>query len=522
MVFFLKGQEAPSEKNSMKGERTSVTTEKAIEMIGVSKHFGGIQALKNVSFSVKKGSVHALVGENGAGKSTLMKILSGVYKKDQGRTILDDKDVEINDYSHSQALGIAFVPQELALVQYFSVAENIFLGREPRQAGKTLIDWKGLYKDTEKLLEELNINLNPKTKVRDLSVSDQQMVVIARILSQDAKVIIMDEPTARLGHHEIIKLLDYIRYLKAKGNTIIYISHRLEEIFEICDSVTVLRDGEAVSTKEVKDVTKDELIKLMVNRDVKSGQILYGDRKLAGEVLQVKNLTRTGVVRDISFSVRAGEILGIFGLVGSGRTETIRAMLGIDPRHGGTILLEGREVNFRNIRDSIKAGLVLVPEERRNQGVILSLSIRSNVTLGDLKKYGRFGILDQRKEKQAVTELVDRLRVRRSSIEQKVGDLSGGNQQKVVLSKWMANEVKVFLLDEPTRGIDVGAKSEIYQLIEKIASEGTAVVIISSEIPEIQSICDRVIIMKEGQITAELNRDQLQSAETILKYAIGT
>ncbi|MCM3760600.1 sugar ABC transporter ATP-binding protein [Alkalihalobacillus oceani] len=497
------------------------TVENIIEMQNVSKRFGGIKALSDVSFSVKKGTVHALLGENGAGKSTLMKILSGVYSKDEGKILLNGKEINIQDYAHSKSLGIALVPQELSLVPYFNVAENIFLGREPKRKGTLLVDWKKLYKDTEELLERLQINLNPRTQVDKLSVSDQQMTVIAKVLALDTKVIIMDEPTARLGHSEVDHLLEYIVNLKKRGISIIYISHHLEEIMKICDEVTVLRDGKSVTTEKVSGVTIDDLIKLMVNREFTTTleKINRDNSEIGKEVLRVENLSRKNVISDINFSVRQGEILGISGLVGAGRTETIRTLLGIDKKSSGKVYLEGKEINLQSMGDAVKAGLVLVPEERRNQGVVLDLSIRANISLGTLGDYCKFGLINQRKEKQVVSSLVKKLGVKSGSIEQTVSSLSGGNQQKVVLSKWMSKSVKVFFLDEPTRGIDIGAKAEIYNLINDLAKQGVAIVMVSSEIPELQAICDRVLVMKEGRITADLNHNELD-AEKLLSYAI--
>ncbi|ADU31984.1 sugar ABC transporter ATP-binding protein [Evansella cellulosilytica] len=493
-----------------------------IEMRNVSKRFGGTKALDNVNFSVEKGSIHALLGENGAGKSTLMKILSGVYSKDDGQIFLDGEEVNIQSYSHSQTIGIALVPQELSLVQYFTVGENIFLGREPKYKGTNLINWKKLYKDTETLLKDLNIKLSAKTVVNDLSVSEQQMVIIAKVLSLNAKVIIMDEPTARLGHQEVEKLLDYVKYLKSEGISIIYISHHLEEIYKVCDEITVLRDGKTVGTKKTTEVKIEELINLMVNREFSSAIKKVSNEQTNTdkneEVLRVENLSNARV-KDINFSVGRGEILGISGLVGAGRTEMVRALLGIDKRNSGDIFLEGKKIKLNDMSDAVDAGLVLVPEERRKQGVVLDLSIRSNISLGNLSSFCVGPFLNQKKERQVAKDLIKKLRVRTGSAEQLVSNLSGGNQQKVVLAKWMSRPVKVFILDEPTRGIDVGSKGEIYQLINDLAKEGTAVVMISSEIPEIQAVCDRVLVMKEGKITGELTSEELE-ADKILSYAI--
>ena len=489
-----------------------------LELKNVGKQFGGIQALSDVSFSVERGTIHALVGENGAGKSTLMKILSGIYNKDGGKTIIDGKEINIGSYAHSQSLGVALVPQELALVSDFTVGENIFLGNEPKRFGTSIIDQKLLYKKTKNLLDELNIMVDPKAKITDLSVSDQQMIVIAKSLSQNAKILILDEPTARLGHHEIEQLLDYVLYLKSQGITIIYISHHFEELFQISDEITVLRDGKSVATKKTKKVTEDELIKLMVNKDF-THSFNKVKRNIGEELLRVENMKKQDTVNNVSFSVKKGEILGFAGLVGAGRTEMVRALLGIDSKDGGKVFLEGKEVHFRNLRDSVKAGLVLVPEERRKQGVVSELSVQSNISLGSLEMLSTGTIIKPKKEKQIVKDLIERLKIRTSSPNQLVGNLSGGNQQKVVLAKWLSRPVKIFFLDEPTRGIDIGAKNEIYKLIEKLANEGATIVMISSEIPELKAICDRIIVMKNGRNVADLPNNEIE-ADRILAHSM--
>lgn len=492
-----------------------------IEMSHIDKQFGGVYALKDVSLSLKKGTVLALLGENGAGKSTLMKILTGVITKDGGTVKMNGAEINPRNYAEAQNMGIAYVPQELALVDYFTVAENIYLGREPYIKGTKIVDFRKMYADAANLLDELKIKLDPKAKVKDLSVSGQQMLVIARILSQDAEVIIMDEPTARLGYHEIEELLDYIQYLKEKGKSIIYISHRLEEIFKIADEVTVLRDGCLIGTRPVSEMDEKRLIHMMVNRDVEFTDEFVEGRQRGEEVLRVENLSRSELVKDVSFNLYKGEVLGFFGLVGAGRTETIRSMLGVDKKVSGDIYLNGEKVEFKNIRDSIAAGIMLVPEERRQQGLVLSLPIRENVTLGNLKKFSKFGLLQKKKEKSVVTECVDKMTLSRRSIEQQAGELSGGNQQKVVLSKLIAHDdIQIYIFDEPTRGIDVGAKSDIYRLISDFVKAGIPSIVISSEIPEIQALCDRVVVMSEGKVTAILNREQLKDSNEILKYAI--
>lgn len=498
-----------------------MSSEYVIEMSHIDKQFGGVYALRDVSLQLKKGTVLALLGENGAGKSTLMKVLTGMITKDGGTVKMNGKEINPKNYAEAQNMGIALVPQELALADYFTVAENIYLGREPYIKGTKIVDFKKMYANAESLLNELKIKLDPKTKVKDLSVSGQQMLVIARILSQDAEVIIMDEPTARLGYHEIEELLEYIQYLKENGKSIIYISHRLEEIFRIADDVMVLRDGCFIGSKPVSEMDEKALIHMMVNRDVEFTDEFVQGRQRGEEILRVENLSRAELVKNVSFNLYKGEVLGFFGLVGAGRTETIRSMLGIDKKVSGDIYLNGKKVELKNIRDSIAAGIMLVPEERRQQGLVLSLPIRENVTLGNLKKFSKFGLLQMKKEKRVVTECVDKMTLSRRSIEQHAGELSGGNQQKVVLSKLIAHDdIQIYIFDEPTRGIDVGAKSDIYRLISDFVKAGIPSIVISSEIPEIQALCDRVVVMSEGKVTAVLNREQLKDSNEILKYAI--
>ena len=491
----------------------------AVQMENVSKFFGGICAVNNVSLEIRKGTIHALMGENGAGKSTLMKMLCGIISTDKGTIKLDGKQVKLHSLIDAQEHKLAIVPQELALVEYFTVAENMFLGREQTKGG--FISKQKMFAEAAAQLKKLKIDLDPKMLVGDLSVSQQQMLVIAKVLSLDAETIILDEPTARLGISEIETFLDYMKYLRSLGKTLILISHKLDEIFAVCDDVTVLRDGAVVARHSIADITVDQLIKEMVNRSSQKLEIVKKGTVSDEIVLQVKNLACQSMVKDVSFSLRKGEILGFYGLVGAGRTEAIRAVLGIDKKQSGTIIYKGKPVNFKNIRQSMEAGLVLVPEERRQQGLVLNMSIRNNTTLTKLKDYSKFGFLQEKREIADTEKLRKDLKLACSSIEAQVSSLSGGNQQKVVLSKFIDKPVDVFIVDEPTRGIDVGAKSEIYNLIEDISARGVSVIIISSEIPEIQSICDRVAIMREGEIVKILEPEEFNDAETMLKYSIG-
>ena len=494
--------------------------ELAVQMVNISKYFGGICAVHNANLTVKKGTIHALLGENGAGKSTLMKMLCGLLKCDEGKVYLFGRESKIKSVMEAQVQKLAIVPQELALVEYFTVAENIYLGREQCNKLK-MIDRQLMFEETEKVLRDLKIDLDVRAKVSSLSVSQKQMLVIAKVLSLNAEIIIMDEPTARLGKQEIDDFLKYMKYLRSQGKTIIYISHKLEEIFEICDEITVLRDGEVIATYPVAEITQEQLIKDMVNRNSESLDIRKETKILDEVILQAEHVSCDKMVKDVSFALHKGEILGFYGLVGSGRTEMIRALLGIDPLKSGVVTYKGKQVRFKNIRESMKAGLVLIPEERRKQGLVMNMSIRKNASLTKLKNFSRLGFIDQKKEKESILKSKDNLQLACASRENSAGRLSGGNQQKVVLAKFIDMPVDIYIFDEPTRGIDVGAKSEIYSLIERISGEGASVIIISSEIPEVQSICDRIAIMKEGEVVKILQPDEFRNAETILKYSIG-
>ena len=496
-------------------------TDYIIEMQGIAKAFGGVSALKDVNISIKRGSCHAIVGENGAGKSTLMKILMGIIRKDAGTVKLNGNEIAVGNIQQAEKLGIAIVPQELSFISYFTVAENIFYGEEPTRKMKGFVDWKTLFRGCEAELKKLKIDLPVKAKASELNVSDQQMMVIARVLSKKADIILMDEPTARLGHEEVQKLLDYIKYLQSIGKTIIYISHRLEEIFAVCDTVTVMRDGHVIDTLPIGELDNDKLISMMVNRMTNLNLEDERNNNIGDIVFSVENLNKRGVLKDVSFNVRSGEIVGMFGLVGAGRTEAIRATLGVDQYDSAKITLEGKPVKFRNIGQAFNAGVVLVPEDRRKQGILPNTPIYKNVTMGCLKSFERFGLINRKKELAYAKKSTDMLSVACSSMKQTVGSLSGGNQQKVVISKYINRDVKVFILDEPTRGIDVGAKDQIYHIIEGLAKKGMAVIVISSEIPELQRLCDRICIMSEGKVTGEISRKDFADSDKILRNAIG-
>ena len=491
-----------------------------LRLVGISKSFPGVKALNDVHLNVREGEVHGLVGENGAGKSTLMKILSGAYVKDEGEIYWRGKKVEINKPKDSEDLGIAIIYQEFNLVPQLSISENIWLGREPL-INKTLhlIDWAEMHKKSHELLEELNLDFDPKRPVAGLGVASQQMVEIAKALSLNAKLLIMDEPTSALSKNEIDQLFSVIQTLKKKGVSIIYISHHLDEVFEICDRGTVLRDGNYVATIDPKHTSKDELIQLMVGRTL--DQQYPKVKAIRGkEILRVENLNREGVLKDISFSAYAGEVLGISGLVGAGRTELVKAIFGADPIDSGKIFINGKEINISSPQSAIKAGMGLLPEDRKYEGLVLLLSVKQNVSMASLDKLMRHGMLQLNAEKLKVKDFIDKLRILTPSIEKKAQDLSGGNQQKVVLAKWLASQSQILIFDEPTRGIDVGAKVEVYNLMNELVQNGVAVIMVSSEMPELLGMSDRILVMHQGQLVSEFKCEEA-TQEKILSAAMG-
>ena len=500
----------------------------------VTKSFPGVLALQDVSLEVHPGEVLGLVGENGAGKSTLMKILSGVYQPDAGEIIFDGKPVVLHSPRQAQDLGISIIYQEFNLMPNLSVEENVFVGREPN-AGK-VVRWRQLRKQTTALLDQLGVRLNPGAIVRSLSVAEQQMVEIAKALSLNARLVIMDEPTSALTDTEVTALFEIIRGLKARGLAVIYISHRLEEIFTICDRVTVLRDGELAGELPIAEATPDRIVRLMVGRPLMD---LFrpeeAERRLQSlaerspaPVLEVRGLGRTGtgqdpsaiVLEDVSFSVRPGEIVGLAGLVGSGRTEIARAIFGADEYDRGEIVVDGQPIRIRSPREAIRLGIGLVPEDRKLQALVLSLAIRENLSLSLLNRLSRFGVVRLAAERALARRMVDALRVRTPSIEQKVLNLSGGNQQKVVIAKWLALHPKILIMDEPTRGIDIGAKAEVHGLMHQLAADGVAILMISSELPEIIHMSDRILVMRQGMIAGELARAEA-TQEAVMTLATG-
>ncbi|CCW34923.1 ABC-type sugar transport system, ATPase component [Chthonomonas calidirosea] len=490
-----------------------------LEMRHISKQYPGVKALDDVSFSLEHGEVHALLGENGAGKSTLIKILSGVTMADRGEIYIEGKPVVIDNPQKAMDLGISTIYQEFNLVPYLSAAENIFLGREPQGMLPGFVDFKTLYREAQQLMDRIRARFDVRTPVNQLSVAQQQMVEIAKALGRKTKILVMDEPTATLTEHEIEALFDLIRQLRSEGISVIYVSHRLEEIFEICDRATVLRDGHYVATKKVAELTRDEIIRLMVGRELKEA-IPKVVVPIGPPVLRVSHLNRKGVLHDISFEVHRGEIVGLAGLVGAGRTETARAIFGADPIDSGTIEVDGKPVRIRSPRDAIRAGIGLVTEDRKQQGLVLGMAVRSNNTLSNLQALSAAGFIRLGKERSVAEKYRQELSIKTPTIEQTVKNLSGGNQQKVVLAKWLFAGAKVLILDEPTRGIDVRAKSEIYELMNELASQGVGILMISSELPEILGMSDRILVMHEGRIVGELRREEA-TQEKIMHLATG-
>lgn len=486
----------------------------------ISKVFPGVKALDDITFDIKRGEVHVLLGENGAGKSTLIKILTGVYKAEEGRMLLNGREIQPENILQSRQMGIGTVFQENSLVPHLSVAENVFLSREIKnKAG--IIDWKRTYQECERWIAEMGIPINPRARVRDLSVAEQQIVEIVKILSQEPSIIILDEPTSALSDHEIENLFSIVNKLKKeKGITFIYISHRMEEIKHIGDRASVLRDGRYIGLlPDLSAVRLDDIINMIVGRTLDEK---FPRRNVSiGDVcFEVKDISVIKTIYDVSFTVRAGEVLGLAGLVGSGRTSTAKAIIGMLPKKSGRILLDGKQANISTPNDAIKMGIGYLPEDRKREGLLLSKPVRENITLAALNKFKRMGVLSRQMEGKAALEYKDLLAIKTPGIERLTKFLSGGNQQKVVFAKWLCAKTRVYIFDEPTRGIDVGSKSEIYKIINNLAAQGAAIIVISSELPEILGVCDRIVVMCEGRITGEVSRSEA-TQEKIMKYAIG-
>ncbi len=485
----------------------------ALEMRGIRKSFPGVRVLDDVSLAVRPGEVHALMGENGAGKSTLMKILAGALRADAGEVLLEGRPVEIGSPQQAMGLGVGLIYQELNLAPHLSVAENIFLGREPRRL-PGFVDGTKMRREAQALMRGLGVGLDVRTLVGTLSVAQRQMVEIAKAASRRVRILAMDEPSATLTAHELENLWRLIRRLKSQGVAIIYISHRMDEVYGICDAVTVLRDGHVVGSGPIRtedgavsgdSISRDGVLRLMVGRSL--DETYPKEHAPMGEtVLEVQGLSRRGVLEDIGFSVRAGEVVALAGLVGSGRTEIARCLFGADRITGGTMRLSGKPYAPRSPRDAVDAGVGFVSEDRKEQGVILGLTVRENVSLASLRALSRLGFVPKGTEAARARESVTRLRVRTPSVEQRVGSLSGGNQQKVVLAKWLQTPLKLLILDEPTRGIDVGAKREIYGIMNELAAQGVAILMISSELPEVLGMADRVVVVRDGRVAGALDR----------------
>ncbi len=489
----------------------------ALRMEAIRKQFPGVLALDDVDLTVRAGEVHVILGENGAGKSTLMKILSGAHGKDAGRIFLDGREVEIDGPRRARELGVGIIYQELSLAPTLWAAENVFLGREPRRL-PGLVDRSAMEEAARAILGGLGASFDVRRQVRHLSLAERQLVEIARALSLDARILVMDEPTSALTDREAQALFEAMRRLTSRGVAIIYISHRLQEIYDVGDRVTVLRDGRRIATLDVAAADRRELVRLMANREVDE-LVTRRPSALGAELLRVEGLCRADELRDVSFSLHEGEVLGFAGLLGSGRTAVARAIFGLDPVAEGQVMVRGRRRSIGSPRDAIRAGIGLVTEDRKRQGLVLSLSVRENISLPLLRSLSRFGIVDARAERELASRYATDLRIRTPSIEQVTLNLSGGNQQKVVLAKWLACQVDTLILDEPTRGIDVGAKQEIYALMERLTAEGLGIVLISSELPEIAGLCDRVLVMRAGAVVGTFDRGVSQ--EEILSAAVG-
>ncbi len=489
-----------------------------LELKGVSKEFPGVKALKDVSFSINKGEVHALIGGNGAGKSTLMKILSGAYTKNSGQIIVEGVETEIGHPSAAEALGITIIYQELNLVQSLSIAENIFIGRHPKTKSGT-VDWRTMNREAARLLKEFRIDLAPQTTVKSISIAQQQMVEIIKAVSKNAKLVIMDEPTSSLTTKEIDVLFQMIRTLKTKGVAVVFISHRLDEIFEISDRITIMRDGTYVATRDIDKITRSELISLMIGREM-SQQFPERVSATGSELMRAENISDGVLLDNISFTLHEGEVLGFAGLVGAGRTELMHTIFGSRKKRSGSLYLHGKEVSIRSPKQSIRNGIGFVTEDRKREGLALNLSLRENVCMVAIQKVLTYGLISRKKETESSGEYIDTLGIVTPSAEQKAMFLSGGNQQKVVLSKWLMSNADIIIMDEPTRGIDVGAKREIYEVINQLVAQKKGIIVVSSEFDEVMGICDRIIVMCEGHITGILSKKDF-SQEKIAALAVG-
>ncbi|MFC7395451.1 sugar ABC transporter ATP-binding protein [Scopulibacillus cellulosilyticus] len=492
--------------------------EPIVKMTNISKLFSGNQVLKQVSFEIVPGEIHALMGENGAGKSTLMKILTGIYSKDEGDILVNGSLVDYKDPKEAEQDGISVIHQELNIIPNLTVAENMFLGKEISYSKTGILNTKAMRNETKRHLERLGVKLNPDKNAGSLSVGQQQMVEIAKALATDTKVLVMDEPTAALTDREIETLFGVMRDLKNQGVAIVYISHRMEEIFQMCDRITVLRDGSYVGTENIKETDLNQIVKMMVGREL-------GERfperqvKIGEERLRVEGLSNTGLFEDVSFSVKQGEVLGVAGLMGAGRSEIFETLFGARHKTGGRIFVDEKEVKIKKPYDAKKAGIGFVTEDRKSEGLVLELSVKKNLALPNLKPLSNWGVMSAKAEKSMAEDFINKLRIKTHHADLQVKSLSGGNQQKVVIGKWVGINPKILILDEPTRGVDIGAKKEIYQIINELAAQGVAIVMISSELPEVLGMSDRIMVIHEGRVArildkAEANQENIMQAAT--------
>ena len=492
--------------------------EPLVELYGIVKQFGGVQALRGVDFRLFPGEVHALVGENGAGKSTLVKVLAGIYRPDEGVMKVGGESVQLRSPAQAQALGIAVVQQEPMLFPDLDVAENVFMGRHPRDRyGR--VDWKRMYREVDQLLASLDVSLSSHQPVQGLSVAEQQLVEITKALSLQARVLVLDEPTAALSAHEVEELFVIVRQLRERGVAVLFVSHRLEEVFKIADRLTICRDGSHIITTSVSEITTEEIIKHMVGREL-AHFFPKGEAEIGEVVLEARHLTRAGAFADVNFQLHRGEILGFAGLVGAGRTEVARVLFGIDQAESGEVWFKGKRVHIRSPQQAVDYGIAYVPEDRHQQGLVMNFSIASNISLAILQRVSRLGLIDSRREQQMAEEYSSQLRIRSSNVGQVVNALSGGNQQKVVLSKWLATNPSVLILDEPTRGIDVGAKAEVHRITSDLAAKGLAIILIASELPEVLAMADRIIVLHEGRVTGTFTRSEA-TQERVMFAATG-
>lgn len=493
--------------------------EVVLAMRGISKSFPGVKALDNVQLSLKKGSVMALMGENGAGKSTLMKILFGMYSRDSGTITLDGQEVQFDSALDALENGVTMIHQELAPILHRSVAENIWLGREPVKGPLRLIDHEKMWTDSQNLLRSLDLDMDPKKRMCELTVAQMQMVEIAKAISYNARIIIMDEPTSSLTDKEVKHLFEIIRRLKGEGVSIVYISHKMDEIFQICDEITVFRDGQYISCVYSKDTSQSELINMMVGRELKD-MFVRESHHIGEPMLTVDKLSLEGKFTNVSFSVRKGEIFGIAGLVGAGRTELIETIFGVNQKSSGTIFIDGQEVDIPSPSIAIEHGMALLTEDRRQTGLSLMLSVEDNGCIANIDNYiNKFNLLDLIRLRKETREECQKIRVKTPSMSTPIGNLSGGNQQKVLLARWLLTQPEILFLDEPTRGIDVGAKAEIYKLVSQLAAQGKTVIMVSSEMPELLGLCDRIMVMHDGRAKGILSHEEA-SQETIMDIAL--